>query len=90
MDLDVEQRRRRILYRATHRGTKEADHLIGGFFAAVIGDLDRTKFDEAERLLNVSDLDLVDWLMGRKPIPLEWRGGLFEQLAVRVRRGPGD
>lgn len=84
--LDDSARRRRLLYRATHRGTKEADHMVGGFFTAAVADLDPALFDEAERLLDVADLDLVDWLLGRKPVPPEWRDSLFDRLAAYVAR----
>ena len=87
MTLDTESRRKRILYRATHRGTKEADVMVGGFFAATIADIDPASFDEAERLLDVNDPDLVDWLLGRTEVPREWRGTMFDRLDAYVRRG---
>jgi antitoxin CptB len=86
MTLDDDARKRRILYRATHRGTKEADHMIGGFFTMAVASLTPNEFDEADRLLDLSDPDLVDWLMGRKPVPEEWRRGLFMRLAAHVGR----
>jgi len=87
VSLDEPARRRRLLYRATHRGTKEADHMVGGFFAACVDQLAPSQFEEAERLLDVSDLDLVEWLLGRKPVPAEWQGTLYDQLAAYVAKG---
>lgn len=71
-------RRKRILYRATHRGTKESDAIVGGYFTQATADLPDDKLDEADELLDVADLDLVDWVMGRKPIPERWRSSLFD------------
>ena len=45
-------RRKRILYRATHRGTKESDAIIGGYFTGAIAGLPDDKLDEAERVAN--------------------------------------
>lgn len=87
MDIDDQARRRRLLYRATHRGTKEADAMIGGYFTASVASLDPAVFAEAERLLEVPDPDLVDWLLERKPVPQEWRGTLYDRVAEFVRRG---
>lgn len=71
-------RRRRILYRATHRGTKESDAIVGGYFSQAVADLPDDKLDEADELLDVADLDLVDWVMGRKPVPERWQNTLFD------------
>ena len=79
-------RRRRILYRATHRGTKESDAIIGGFFDGVVASLADGQLDEADALLDEADLDLIDWLMGRKPVPARWRNTLFDQVIVHYQK----
>ena len=71
-------RRKRILYRATHRGTKESDAIVGGYFTEAVADLPDDKLDEADELLDVADLDLVDWAMGKKPVPARWENSLFD------------
>ncbi len=67
--LDV--RRRRILFRATRRGTKEADRLVGGFVTARIARFDEHELVSVEGILDLPDVDLADWLMGRRPVPPE-------------------
>ena len=67
----LDQRRRRILFRATHRGTHETDILVGGYVAAHIATLDQAELDELERVMELPDTDLADWICGRRPIPLE-------------------
>lgn len=79
-------RRKRILYRATHRGTKEADAIVGGFFTEAVGGLADSQLAGAEALLEELDLDLLDWLMGRAPVPARLGGTLFDDLHAYYRR----
>lgn len=67
MDRDIQ--RKRLIYRATHRGTKEADALVGGFVQARIETLSEAELDSLEALLDCLDPDILDWLMKRQPLP---------------------
>ncbi len=67
----LDPRRRRLLYRATHRGTHENDLLIGGFVASRIAAFTEPELAELEALLELPDPALADWLTGRAPIPPE-------------------
>ncbi|MFN4282812.1 MAG: succinate dehydrogenase assembly factor 2 [Alphaproteobacteria bacterium] len=62
-------RRKRLLYLSQHRGMKEADILIGGFAAAQLPRMAGEQLDRYERLLDEEDADILDWLMGRRPVP---------------------
>jgi len=62
-------RRRRLLFRATHRGTHETDLLIGGFVEKRIQTMTETEMDALEEIMELPDVDLADWLTGRLPIP---------------------
>jgi len=64
-------RRRRLLYRATHRGTHETDLLVGGYVARRIDVLSAAEMDALEDVLELPDTDLADWLTSRLPIPPE-------------------
>jgi len=64
-------RRRRLLYRATHRGTHETDLIVGGYVARRIDVLSDADMDALEDVLELPDTDLADWLTGRLPIPPE-------------------
>lgn len=86
MTAGLDVRRRRLLFRATHRGTKEADAIIGGYFREVIASLPEDKMDEAEALIEESDLDMIDWLMGRLEIPERWRNSVFDGVLDYYRR----
>jgi antitoxin CptB len=65
----LETRRRRLLFRATHRGTFENDLMIGGFVRASLADLGPDDLDALEALLELPDTELADWLTGRQPLP---------------------
>jgi antitoxin CptB len=64
-------RLRRLLFRATHRGTFENDLMIGGFVRAHLAILTDTDLDALEAVMEMPDTDLADWLTGRVPIPPE-------------------
>jgi antitoxin CptB len=68
---ETETRRRRILFRATHRGTHETDLLIGGFVAPRLATFTPEELDALEEVMELPDADLADWLTGRLPIPAE-------------------
>ena len=81
----MDVRRKRIPYRATHRGTKESDAVVGGFFKQAILDIPDDKLDEADELLDVADADLMDWFMGRTPVPDRWAETLFDGVLAYYR-----
>ena len=64
-------RRRRLLFRATHRGTFENDLMIGGFVRAHLNQLSDADMDALEAVMDMPDTILADWLTGRVPIPAE-------------------
>ncbi len=58
---DVDMRRRRALYRAQHRGTKEMDHMIGRFAEVKVPQLDGDGLSCFERFLELPDPLLHAW-----------------------------
>jgi antitoxin CptB len=77
-DLDV--RRRRILFRAWHRGIREMDLIMGRFADAEIGTMADTELDEFERLIEVPDRDLFRWITGEDETPPNYDSSLFRRL----------
>ncbi len=65
----LDNRRRRLIFRAQHRGTYENDLLIGDFVKARIAGMSDSELDEIEAVMEFPDAELADWLTGRKPIP---------------------
>ncbi len=66
-----DHRRRRLLFRATHRGTHELDLLIGGFVSSRLAAFTPDELTEVERLLDLPEPDLAEWLTRRQPVPPE-------------------
>jgi antitoxin CptB len=60
---DLDLRRRRALYRAQHRGTKEMDWLLGRFAAAKLPHMNNAALTQFERLIEVTDVELQPWIM---------------------------
>ncbi|PWS36825.1 succinate dehydrogenase assembly factor 2 [Falsiroseomonas bella] len=75
-------RRKRLLFRAWHRGTKEADLMIGGFVKRNIAGFTDGELDELEAVLELPDVDLADWLSGRRAIPAHVTTPMLERMAL--------
>jgi antitoxin CptB len=58
-DNDLAMRRRRALYRATHRGSKELDFLLGQFAEQTIETMSVFEFRVMERLIEIPDPDIA-------------------------------
>ena len=76
--LDV--RRRRLLYRSWHRGTREMDLIIGRFADACIADLSEAELAEFERLADAPDPDIYAWVTGEAGIPEAYDNAIFHKL----------
>jgi antitoxin CptB len=63
MSTPLDERRRRALYRATHRGTKEMDWLLGKYADARLAAMSERDLGEFEQLMVLPEPDLQHWLM---------------------------
>jgi antitoxin CptB len=84
----LDQRRRRLLFRAWHRGMREVDLITGRFADAHIGSLSEAEVDEFERLMDVPEPDLLNWVMGAADTPAEYDTTLFRRLREFHRGAP--
>ena len=64
-------RKKRLLFRSWHRGTREADLILGSFAEANLPLFDEARLDRYEALLECPDADLFDWITGRTTPPPE-------------------
>lgn len=78
--MDREHRLKRLRFRAWHRGTREADMLIGGFFDAHHQDWGEAEMDWFEVLLEEQDVDIMAWAIGTAAPPERFGGGMMKQL----------
>ena len=76
----LDDRRKRLLFRCWHRGTREMDLILGRFADAEIADLADAELDQLERLIEVPDPDLYAALIGDKPLEPEHASALFDRI----------
>ena len=78
--MDREHLLKRLGFRAWHRGTREADYLIGGFFDAHSAGWGEAELAWFDRLLNEDDVDVMAWAIGTQPAPDAFAGPLMEAM----------
>jgi len=78
--MDREDRLKRLRFRAWHRGTKEADLLIGGFFDNFSADWSDVEIDWYETLLNEEDVEIMAWAIGTMPVPERYSGPMMQRM----------
>ena len=76
----LDDRRKRLLFRCWHRGTREMDLILGRFADAEIANLSDGEVTELERLIELPDPDLYAALSGGKPLAPEYAGALFARI----------
>ena len=80
MTEELSPARKRLLYRAMHRGFKEADIVVGRFAQEHLGAMTAEEETEFERLLDVPDQDLYAWVIGREEAPENYRGPVLDRM----------
>jgi len=76
----LEARRRKLLFRSWHRGTREMDLIMGRFADAHIAQLSEAELDEFERLIEIPDPELFAWVTGASPPPAGDDTAMFRRL----------
>ena len=57
--------KKQIIYRATHRGTKEMDILLGNFVKTYINEFNDNELKDLDKLLSIEDEIIYDWYLNR-------------------------
>lgn len=68
-DFPLDIRRKRLLFRAWHRGTREADLILGSFAESHLASFGEPQLERFEALLEIPDAELFDWINGRAAPP---------------------
>jgi antitoxin CptB len=76
----LDERRRRILFRAWRRGVREMDLVMGRFADAHLPTMSEDELAEFERLLDVPDPQALAWIIGGEQPPREFDTPLFARL----------
>jgi antitoxin CptB len=77
---ELDDRRKRLLFRCWHRGTREMDLILGRFADAEIVRLSDDELGTLERLIELPDPDLYAALIGDAPLPAEHASALFDRI----------
>jgi len=76
----LDDRRKRLLFRCWHRGTREMDLILGRFADAEISAMRDDELAELERLIELPDPDLYAALIGDAVLPAEHATPLFDRI----------
>ncbi len=82
MNKDLDPTRKRLLWRATHRGIKEMDIVVGGFAEAHLAGMNTNEINVFEAILEIPDQDLLSWMTKQETIP----GDQDSELLRRILR----
>ena len=63
---NIEQFKKKIIYRSNYRGTKEMDKLLGAFTNKYIDELNHSDLIDLEKLLDIDDNSLYNFYNGLK------------------------
>ena len=78
--MDADPYRRKLYFRAHHRGTREADAMVGGFFDQYSGDWGADEYAWFERLLDEQDVDIMAWALGTQDVDPAFDGPMMALL----------
>jgi len=76
----LENKRKRLLFRSWHRGTKEMDQILGSFANQHISHFSEEELVEYEGILDNSDPEMYDWICGRVDVPANKKSPILEKL----------
>lgn len=78
--MNDDPRLRRLHFRAWHRGTKEADLLIGGYFDRYGAEWSEEELVWFETLLEEQDVDIMAWAIGTAAVPARYEGPMMDAM----------
>ena len=79
---DMDNRQKKLLFRAMRRGFKEADLILGSFAELNLKSMTSLELEAFEVLLDQPDHDLYDWILGRSVAPLAFQGQVLEKIKL--------
>lgn len=76
----LDARRRKLVFRCWHRGTREMDILFGRYVDARVGAMSDADVAALEHLLEAPDPDLFGWLSGARPAPADYDTQMLKDI----------
>ena len=83
----LDERRRKLLFRAWRRGVRETDLIVGRFADAHIDKFDDTEMHDFERLIEAPNAALYAWVIGAEAVPADYDTAVLAKLREFHSRG---
>jgi len=83
----LDERRRRLLFRAWRRGVRETDLIVGRFADAYIDRFDEAGLDDFERLIEAPNAELYAWVVGAENVPADYDTAVLTALRAFHTQG---
>jgi antitoxin CptB len=77
---NFDPRRKKLLWRACHRGIKEMDLMLGGFTIARVAAMTEVELVALEAIIELPDRELLTWATGQVPVPPEHASPLLLEM----------
>lgn len=81
---DSQIRRKRLLWRATHRGIKEMDLILGGFVTRNLEGFSDAEIADLERIMEIPDQDMLSWATKQADVPPQHASPLLTRILAYV------
>ena len=79
-DKALEHRRKKLKFRAWHRGIKEMDLILGKYADEHLAAMSSAEMDQFSHLLKQADDELYTWVSGAKTVPEEFDNDIMKTL----------
>lgn len=76
----IENKRKRLIFRSDHRGTKEMDLLLGSFAKKHVPSMSEEELEQFDEILKENDPNLYNWITGKEPEPENVQSPLFDKI----------
>lgn len=76
----TENKRKRLIFRSEHRGTKEMDLIMGSFARKNVPGMNEKELAQYDEILKENDPNLYNWLTGKEDAPANVINEVFEKL----------
>ena len=77
---DLETYKKKIIYKASHRGSKEMDILLGNFINKYIELFNENELNIFDSILDCDDDDIYQWMIGKRDVPTRYENRVFSLL----------
>ena len=83
----MNDRLKRLMFRADHMGSNENDILFGAFAREHLASLSDQQLDRFQALLTETDTDLFDWITAKRPAPADVQSDVLDMIIAHVAKG---